>query len=67
MVLASGPKDASQGTVDRVREVSKNALQTLETSVTDVWLIFSGAEAQNASRFILLRGASRALRSFDHT
>ena len=48
MVLPSGPKNASQGAVDRVREVRKNALQTLETGVTDIGLVQSGAKAQNA-------------------
>ena len=45
MVLATSLKNASQSAVDRVSKVGKNALQTLETGVTDVWLVLCGAKA----------------------
>ena len=43
VILDSSPENARQGAVVLVSEVGKNALQTLETSVTDIGLIFSGA------------------------
>ena len=61
-VLLRGPKDGSQGTVDRVSEVGKNALQTLEAGVTDAGLVLCVAEAQDAMAFRLSRVACRASR-----
>ena len=64
--FAPSLKNASQGAVDRVSEIGKNALQTIETGFTDIWLIFSIAKAQNASGFRVSRVARRALRTFYH-
>ena len=66
MVLPSGPKNASQGTVDWVREVRKNALQTLETGITDIGLVLCGTEAQDTSVYFVSSVTRRTLRSFYH-
>ena len=64
--LAASPKYGGQAAIDRVSEVGKNALQTLETAAADIGLVLCGLEAHNASLFCFSRVACRALRSFSH-
>ena len=47
--LAASPKYGGQAAIDRVSEVGKNALQTLETAAADIGLVLCGLEAHNAA------------------